>query len=772
MIEYYKAFIESSACNWAGQTQDGRKSMIIHTNSTDYHVIIKDSAPDRLFLINGTSWWLDGDWEDFKKQVEELNLDLGSCDNVEPPDMGEGTLTQYALEDPDCGLELKPCFNGASALGWIMCTVSKTMYCAMTMLYDKVVAPFLQVNTGIFSGDNKVLEGWQAFQGFANLVFVALLLVVIFSQVTGVGIDNLGIKRILPKLIVAAVLINLSYIICQLLVDVSNIAGYGLRELFTGIGTPVELKAGESMMTHTINTAVEGMMAGVALGTSSMWAPAMILPFLLMLITLVIGTFFVFLLLGVRQAGVVILVVVSPLAFVLYMLPNTKSLFQRWWKAFVGLLLLFPLCGALIGGSDLASRIIQSTADDSNKFWMGLIAALLMVVPFFFIPTLLKGSFSALGNLGAKISGVGAKIGARAGGIAKAGVERTGAFRNIQANAQERQDVRNRVAERKRLEGVTRRIGNIAESVRTPEQRVQYARAQAALEKMKDEEELNPDLIASEAVARRFNRQVEAVKSRNVSSGAVNVAGDVGLEDFRAAVKAGRDPFKSGSLAHILYNSSVDDMAGQYAAVSQLMASGHHGAEALHQVMEALDSQGDDASRSKLENIAKAMKGDNKLGEIKSGARSTYDYINDLAAGGAKGNIADYAGKVKWNNMSEQQLINTDKEELQRYAQHIENIGYDKIMNSKDDEYIQEKALISQASAAWNNDRLRGGAKKEVQNIVSQIAFNEVRDANGASLNVKHNNTSSAPRTSADRVNAATNRLEEIARQRNNGGRA
>ncbi|MBR2864309.1 hypothetical protein IKE88_02055 [Candidatus Saccharibacteria bacterium] len=765
LLAYYFTKYGNISCEW----KEGAVELTI--NSQTYYVSEKPEGPSTFYIINGTEWFGTAGWGEIVSALNGMDIgNMPTCDGVEPPASGGGTLPGSDATEIDA--DDKPCFNGAGALGWIVCPVIKFLRLTLETIYENIVVPFLQINAKTFSNENGgVVAGWQAFQGFANLAFVALLLIVIFSQVTGVGIDNLGIKRILPKLIIAAILINLSYIICQLLVDASNIAGYGLRSLFDSIqvGETNITGTGQTIMNTALTAAVTAMAGYGAAATAAIWAPFLILPFLLALVGMLISVLFMFILLGVRQAGVIILVVISPLAFAMYMLPNTKPLFQRWWKAFTGLLLLFPICGAMIGGADLAGKILASTSDE---FWPNLIAALLTVVPFFFIPTLLKGSFSALGNLGAKISGVGAKIGARAGGIAKAGVERTGAFRNIQANAQERQDVRNRVAERKRLEGVTRRIGNIAESVRTPEQRVQYARAQAALEKMKDEEELNPDLIASEAVARRFNRQVEAVKSRNVASGAVNVTGDV--KGFNGKGSS----FASGSLAHILYNTQ--DEAERYATVSQLMASGHHGAEALHQVMEAL---GNDGNQAALSSIAKAAKGDNKLGDLKSGSRSTYDYINDLAAGqvqagavGSGNNISDYAGKVKFGGMSEQQLINTDKEELQRYAQVI-----NQKRASGESLTSEEQKLVQQATAAWDNERLRGSAKKDVQNLVSEIAFGAVNIGNnkarpGTSFDVQHNNGNSksapAPRTSADRVNAATNRLEEIARQRNNGGGA
>ena len=71
--------------------------------------------------------------------------------------------------------------------------------------------------TDSVSAQNVPYEGWNTFRDIANVIFVILLMVVIFSQLTGVGIDNYGIKKILPKLIIAAILINLSYLICLIL---------------------------------------------------------------------------------------------------------------------------------------------------------------------------------------------------------------------------------------------------------------------------------------------------------------------------------------------------------------------------------------------------------------------------------------------------------------------------------------------------------------------------------------------------------------------------
>lgn len=54
-----------------------------------------------------------------------------------------------------------------------------------------------------------------------------------------------------------------------------------------------------------------------------------------------------------------------------------------------------------------------------GKFFLTLVAMLLRVVPFFLIPGLVKSSMSALGNLGAKISGIGSRFGSSVTGSAR-----------------------------------------------------------------------------------------------------------------------------------------------------------------------------------------------------------------------------------------------------------------------------------------------------------------------------------------------------------------
>ena len=325
------------------------------------------------------------------------------------------------------------CMNsgGSGTLGWIVCSITEWLGKAANGAYEEFVEPSLQVDPQLFEGgDDGTRGGWETFRNIANIVFIIFFLFVIFSQLTGVGIDNYGIKKIMPKLIVAAILINLSYWICLVFVDLSNILGNSFQALFDGLGTQLgapELQIEGATTVGEIPTgaiASVGVLGALVIMTGTVWAnPAVVLSLLVAALGVAISIFFLFILLAARQAAIIILTVLSPLAVVCYMLPNTKSLFDKWLKLFEALLLVYPICGLLIGGGNYVSRLLLSAGFAAGSgipgFFKALTAMIVGIVPIFFIPSVLKSSFSAMGSLGAKISGIGQKMSGTATGAAR-----------------------------------------------------------------------------------------------------------------------------------------------------------------------------------------------------------------------------------------------------------------------------------------------------------------------------------------------------------------
>ena len=95
-------------------------------------------------------------------------------------------------------------------IGWVICPATNFLAGAMDWMFD-ILSSFLTVRPVQTTQDNALFRSWSVMRNFANVAFVIAFLIIIYSQITGVGITNYGLKRLLPRLIIAAILVNISY---------------------------------------------------------------------------------------------------------------------------------------------------------------------------------------------------------------------------------------------------------------------------------------------------------------------------------------------------------------------------------------------------------------------------------------------------------------------------------------------------------------------------------------------------------------------------------
>lgn len=360
-------------------------------------------------------------FQEIVKELMKISSSIDISDTQDIADEVEDATNPTTPSNPNEGGEdgddgtVATCFNSAGSLGWILCPVIGAVGDVTSGLYNIIKASFLEIKSDFMSTDNGTYEGWKIFRDIANVLFVIMFVIVILAQVTGIGISNYNIKKILPRLVMVVALVNISFILCQFAVDISNVLGNGLEQMFSNIrfkgATAFDLGDFVVGLLGTLGVgafAVGG--AAIAISTWELW----LIPLLLTLLACLISILFFFILLGVRQAGVIILVVLAPVAIVCYALPNAKSIFDKWRKMFVALLMVYPICGLLMGGGKFASMLLLTVGNQSGEdinFFYNLVAMLLQVVPFFFIPSILKSSMAAMGNLGMKISNMGTRWG-------------------------------------------------------------------------------------------------------------------------------------------------------------------------------------------------------------------------------------------------------------------------------------------------------------------------------------------------------------------------
>ena len=306
------------------------------------------------------------------------------------------------------------CQSSLGAIGWLVCPTTGKIAEAVDWLYDKI-ENILVINPVPAEDGSPIFEIWKYCRGITNIVFIIFLLVVIYSQITGLGISNYGIKKTLPKLIVAAVMVNLSFLICSLAVDLSNVIGNSLRGVFTSIAESAVVGGASGLtasgdLTREMKMSYAGMYSSLAGGAAlAVGAGAIAIESgaIWMLIPTVLGAIVAvatgLITIALRQAVVALLIMVSPLAMVANILPNTEQWFKKWKDLLYKMLIFYPMFSLLFGASQLAGFAIIASAKDGFGLMLGMAV---QISPLFFSWKLMQMSGTFLGNINARLRGL------------------------------------------------------------------------------------------------------------------------------------------------------------------------------------------------------------------------------------------------------------------------------------------------------------------------------------------------------------------------------
>ena len=347
-------------------------------------------------------------------ETANFNTDVNLEDDVEGEDS--------QISEETTAEKQSYCQENGGFLSWMLCPAIADGAATAGGLLGSITA-LTTVHTSIIEQfskqDSSIYKAWSAFRNIANIGFVIMLLVVVFSQVTNIGISNYNIKKILPKLIITAILVNFSYLIMGVLIDLSQIVGNGIGVLIRSVaadGMDADASARASATISTIAGLVTGAAGAGAIAAGLLSGPAIILPVVMFIVTSLISVFFGFIMLTIRQAAIIMVVVLAPLAMVLYALPNTAAITKKYFSTVKALLMLYPMFIFATSAGALASSIIVGTSTD---MLMLIVGGLLNVLPYFAIPSMTSKSLAGLGAItGAfdKIRGGALKGASMAGG--------------------------------------------------------------------------------------------------------------------------------------------------------------------------------------------------------------------------------------------------------------------------------------------------------------------------------------------------------------------
>lgn len=292
--------------------------------------------------------------------------------------------------------------EGGIAFGWILCGIVNGLAEVAEGAFDNVIQPLLRSQPIQVTDDDgnvtKTFEVWSNFRLYGNIILVIALIVVVYGQSIGGGVfEAYAAKKMLPRILLTAILINISFYIVALAVDITNILGGGLASLIetpfreagklkyhvgvssnilANVGGTAAVGIGIAAVVKT--TIVSSLSAGA--GTFALW----FLVFVLIPIVLIVLAILFTLLL--RNGLLVLLIMVAPVAFALYCLPNTQKYFKSWWDTLLKVLMIYPIVAVLFAIGNVLAVTISEASPTGLTFLANFLSLVALFAPLALIP--------------------------------------------------------------------------------------------------------------------------------------------------------------------------------------------------------------------------------------------------------------------------------------------------------------------------------------------------------------------------------------------------
>ena len=310
------------------------------------------------------------------------------------------------------------CFITIPLLGWIMC--------ALLNFADAMLVWFSsQVESLLFIGKNGLDDKGQLHQSWSsikNITSVGILLIGLFMIMTQIfSFDFLSAytaKKVLPRLLISAILIQLSWFIFKNFIFLIDAVGTGVQQLilkpFSADGSFSSLTINNILAAGNGTKDFSGGSSGALFAAMAAGVGAAAAGGMLGLVILALGVLIAILTamftLIIRNVLIFILLVLSPVALLAWILPGTQGLWKNWWSNFSKLLFMFPIIMLLFAGGVIGAKIISSTGSGIPSFLAALGAIVAYFGPLFLIPATFKYAGSAMAAASGGVSKLGGMV--------------------------------------------------------------------------------------------------------------------------------------------------------------------------------------------------------------------------------------------------------------------------------------------------------------------------------------------------------------------------
>lgn len=258
--------------------------------------------------------------------------------------------------------------------------------------------------------DNKILnapivaDGWHITQGLANMFFIFIILYIAIATI--LQLSGYGMKELLAKVIIIALLVNFSLVFAKLIIDGSNVLAL---EFYN------KISAGGDLAANFIKGFNPQKILSPEIFEKNVGAGGTITIILMSIITMALGgainllaafvLFVAALLFVIRTVVLIFLMIIAPLAFVAMALPKLKAQASQWWETLFNqaffapaFLFLFMIVIMLINSSflkdsmDLAATTFDQTNGVLNSTEQAFKLILMTIIQFIILGAFMLGS--------------------------------------------------------------------------------------------------------------------------------------------------------------------------------------------------------------------------------------------------------------------------------------------------------------------------------------------------------------------------------------------
>lgn len=333
-------------------------------------------------------------------------VDTSKCsvDTTNPPlnITISGTQDKQAAGGGNVAQADDPCTATGFSLSWLICPTFQAAdkFSQVTInLFEKQLS-FRISDLNATGRQDKVKLSWSIIRDISSALLVIILLIMVISQAMGGGVfEAYTVRKLLPKLIVAVILIQLSWTLLAYVVGVFDDIGHGLKDIlylpFQGANLDNfgallgNAGVGTGLAAAFSWTAVIGLAIGISIGLPALlgFVFAAVLADLTGLAVLIF-----------RKIIILMALLLAPLAILCWILPGTESYYKMWRENLMKSLMMYPLVIGIVAAGRIFAYVIGSTRGD--EFLNFFLVTVAFFGPLFILPKTYKWGGTAMRAIG------------------------------------------------------------------------------------------------------------------------------------------------------------------------------------------------------------------------------------------------------------------------------------------------------------------------------------------------------------------------------------